>query len=43
MTIERFTTEAGRKISGDEQLCLIWCEIHQKHEWHWIDRDDLPG
>lgn len=24
------------EISGDEQLCLIWCDTHKKYEWHWI-------
>jgi hypothetical protein len=24
------------EISGDEQLALIWCNTHQKHEWQWI-------
>ncbi|MDX8495866.1 hypothetical protein RFN29_30425 [Mesorhizobium sp. VK22B] len=26
------------EISGDEQLTLIWCDVHKKHEWHWLDR-----
>ncbi|WP_287172276.1 hypothetical protein [Mesorhizobium sp.] len=25
-------------ISGDEQQVLVWCDIHQKHEWHWLER-----
>ena len=29
------------EISGDEQLALVWCDIHQKHEWHWLDRSLL--
>jgi len=24
------------EISGDEQLCLVWCRTHQRFEWHWI-------
>jgi hypothetical protein len=24
------------EISGDEQLWLVWCDTHQKFEWHWI-------
>jgi hypothetical protein len=31
------------EISGDEQLALIWCDIHQQYEWHWIERDYIPG
>lgn len=31
------------EISGDEQLALIWCETHRNWEWHWIDRELLPG
>jgi hypothetical protein len=31
------------EISGDEQLALVWCETHGDWEWHWIDRDLLPG
>ena len=27
------------EISGDEQYVLIWCNTHQKYEWHWVDRD----
>ena len=30
-------------ISGDEQLALVWCETHNTWEWHYIDRDLLPG
>ena len=26
------------EISGDEQLCFIWCNTHEEHEWHWIAR-----
>lgn len=31
------------EISGDEQLALVWCETHKVWEWHWIERDLLPG
>lgn len=31
------------EISGDEQSALVWCETHKTWEWHWIDRDMLPG
>ncbi|WEX07385.1 hypothetical protein [Chelativorans sp. AA-79] len=31
------------EISGDEQLALVWCETHETWEWHWVDRDLLPG
>ena len=24
------------EISGDEQLCLIWCWTCKGYEWHWI-------
>ena len=24
------------EISGDEQLCLVWCETHKTYEWHWL-------
>ena len=24
--------------ADDEQLVLIWCDTHNKYEWHWIDR-----
>lgn len=29
------------EISGDEQQALVWCETHQKYEWHWLSRDVL--
>lgn len=31
------------EISGDEQQALVWCDTHKDWEWHWIDRDMLPG
>lgn len=27
------------EISGDEQLVLVWCDTHQKYEWHWVPRE----
>lgn len=27
------------EISGDEQLKLVWCNTHQKWEWHWLPID----
>lgn len=27
------------EIDGDDQLALVWCEKHQKHEWHNLPRD----
>lgn len=29
------------EISGDEQLSLMWCETHQKWEWHWMPLDNV--
>ncbi len=29
------------EISGDEQLCMVWCETHKQYEWHWIFLDDI--
>ncbi|MEF2549988.1 hypothetical protein VQ042_01235 [Aurantimonas sp. A2-1-M11] len=29
------------EIDGNEQLALVWCETHEKWEWHWIDLVDL--
>lgn len=29
------------EISGDEQLCLIYCETCGCHEWHWLFLDDI--
>jgi hypothetical protein len=31
------------EIDGDQQLKLIWCETHQKYEWHWLPRDTRNG
>lgn len=31
------------EISGDEQQALIWCNTHQKFEWHWIEQDRLKS
>ena len=31
------------EIDGDEQQAMVWCETHEAWEWHWIDRDMLPG
>lgn len=30
------TTQIDEKdeISGDERLCLVWCNTHEKWEWH---------
>ena len=30
--------DALDEISGDEQLCLVWCDTHERYEWHWIER-----
>lgn len=27
------------EISGDEQLCRVWCDAHQDYEWHWLERN----
>lgn len=27
------------EISGDEQLMLVWCDTHQRWEWHWLPID----
>jgi hypothetical protein len=24
------------EIDGDQQLCLVWCDVHRCHEWHWL-------
>lgn len=29
------------EIDGDEQSALVWCNTHQRWEWHWIDREAL--
>jgi len=29
------------EINGDEQLALVWCQTHQKWEWHWVPREDV--
>jgi len=26
------------EISGDEQLCSVWCKTHRKYEQTWVDR-----
>jgi len=26
------------EISGSQQSCLVWCNTHQCHEWHWLER-----
>jgi hypothetical protein len=26
------------ELGEREQLCLVWCETHQEHEWHWLGR-----
>jgi hypothetical protein len=31
------------EISGDEQQCLVWCNTHQKWEWHWLPLDEIGG
>lgn len=32
------------EISGGKQLqyCLVWCNTHQKYEWHWLWRPRKP-
>lgn len=30
------------EISGDEQLCLVWCNTHCAWEWHWLPIDPPP-
>lgn len=27
------------EIDDDSQLALVWCETHQKYEWHNLRRD----
>jgi hypothetical protein len=31
------------EISGDQQLALMWCNVHQIWEWHWVDIADLEN
>ncbi|WP_275183821.1 hypothetical protein [Bradyrhizobium sp. CSA112] len=26
------------EIDEDDQLSLVWCETHQRYEWHWLPR-----
>ncbi len=27
------------EIDDGQQLSLVWCETHQKYEWHWLERN----
>lgn len=29
------------EISGNEQLALVWCRVHETWEWHWLDEGSL--
>lgn len=31
------------EIDEYQQLALIWCRVHKKYEWQWIDIDRIPG
>jgi len=31
------------EISGDEQQALVWCNTHERYEWHWIERTNIPN
>lgn len=37
------TAEIDQEDEIDEydQLCLVWCRKHKKHEWHYIPRDAM--
>lgn len=34
--LDRSQIDDRDEISGDEQLCLVWCETHRAWEWHWL-------
>jgi hypothetical protein len=31
------------EIDEYRQLALVWCRVHEKYEWHWVEIDCLPG
>jgi hypothetical protein len=28
---------------GDQQLYRVWCDTHQRHEWHWLPLAEAGG
>lgn len=35
-SVEPSDVDERDERSGDEQLCLVWCNTHRSYEWHWI-------
>lgn len=31
------------EIDEYRQLALIWCRVHKKYEWQWVEIDRIPG
>jgi hypothetical protein len=35
--------DAFGEIAGDQILVEIWCRVHERYEWIWVDRALIRG